>query len=438
MTAFIKNRIGTGLVVLLAIIPAVIWVSIEPLGPRLFSVPAALISIGQVSGLVGMALFSLVIILSSRIKLLDNIFWGLNKVYVSHHNLGAISFSLLLLHPSALAVKYALASVQTAFNFIIADNPVTLLGEASLLIMMFLLILTFFSKLPYEKWKFTHKFLGLAFILGSIHSLMVYSDISKSQTLRGYMIILGLLAVSSILYRSIFHKFLVKKYDYAVEEVKEISANTAEITMSAKGERMEFEPGQFIFIKFEDDSVGREIHPFSMSSPPQEDNLKIVVKALGDFTGRLKLLKKGTEARIEGPFGKFSYKNYPGGKKQIWIAGGIGATPFLSMAKSLGGGADSGDYEIDFYYCANKKEELYFLGDLMKISEARGNFRVIPFCSDEKGTITANFVNKQSGGVGGKEIFICGPMLMMKSLEEQFLKLGAKGQGIHYEEFKLY
>ena len=52
------------------------------------------------------------------------------------------------------------------------------------------------------------------------------------------------------------------------------------------------------------------------------------MKALGDYTQSLKNLKPGTIAEIEGAFGKFSYTHY-GDSPQIWIAGGIGVTPFL-------------------------------------------------------------------------------------------------------------
>ena len=79
-----------------------------------------------------------------------------------------------------------------------------------------------------------------------------------------------------------------------------------------------------------------ELHPFTISSAPQEDVLRLTVKASGDFTRHLfSNLKAGMDAVIEGAYGMFDYKT--GGQKQIWVAGGIGVTPFLSFIRDMNG-----------------------------------------------------------------------------------------------------
>lgn len=430
----IKKNLGLWLTVFLALVPVLIWFLTAPVEYRFSNQSLILTSMGQISGLIGMGLFALVLVLNTRTKFLDKIFYGVNNVYIWHHNLGAISFSLLLLHPTVLTIKFALISMQTAFNFIITNNFALLSGEIALLLMIFLLILTFFVKLKYQIWKFFHKFFGLAFIFAVLHVLFISSDVSDNLLMRSYMTILLIAGLWAILYRTIYPKFFVKKYAYIVEKVDQISDNLVEITMAPEVKQMDYRPGQFLFIKFEDDVVGREIHPFSMSSAPSDKKLKIVIKNLGDFTARLKILKPGTRAIIEGAFGKFSYLNYPPETKQIWIAGGIGLTPFLSMARSL---RRDSSHTIDLYYCVKEKGELAFWNELKSISENIKNFNVLPFCSNESGFISADFIAKTSENIKNSEIFICGPSGMMESLKKQFVKSGVKKYNIHTEEFKM-
>ena len=151
--------------------------------------------------------------------------------------------------------------------------------------------------------------------------------------------------------------------------------------MSPVNQKMDYKPGQFVFIRFLLSGVKElpsEWHPFSISSAPGEDKLAISVKALGDYTNALPKLKQGCIVEIEGAYGKFTYTNFKN-RDQIWIAGGIGVTPFTSMAKSL---PDDG-YSIDLYYSVKSETELVDWEILSGIAQAKkGKFRLIPFVAD--------------------------------------------------------
>jgi hypothetical protein len=132
---------------------------------------SALTSIGQLTALVGMIVFAWSLILSTRIKLFEDYFKGMNGVYIAHHLLGGISFILLMIHPISLALTYLPISYRATALFLLPHEDWTVnLGIASLLCMMALLILTYYVEIPYHFWKFTHKFLGLAFFIGGLHS----------------------------------------------------------------------------------------------------------------------------------------------------------------------------------------------------------------------------------------------------------------------------
>lgn len=435
MGRFFRNNFGLALICVLTLIPIVMWLAIEPLSFRFQNPGFILRSIGQITGLVGVALFAVTLVLGTRAEFLDGIFYGINNSYDYHHILGGISFILLLFHPVALAIRYVLISAGAAFGFLMSGDFTVLAGEAALTLMIIFLTLTFFAKLRYEVWKFSHKFLALAFFAASLHVFYISSDVAESTVLRAYIGILILSGFWAILYRTIFPGFFVKRYDYIIDEVRPVTANSFEIVMSAIGEKMSYQPGQFLFLNFRSKKIEKEIHPFSMSSAPSDDKLRIAVKELGDFSSHVKSLKAGDTARVEGPFGRFSYLNFPVHKNQIWVAGGIGIAPFISMARSLNIAAD---YKIDLYYCVNKRDELSFFGELEEISKKYGNLRIFPFCLDEKGLITADKIKESSNGLAEKEIFICGPVIMIESLRNQLIKLGVKRRDIHTEEFKLY
>lgn len=65
------------------------------------------------------------------------------------------------------------------------------------------------------------------------------------------------------------------------------------------------------------------------------------------------------DAVVEGAYGMFDYKT--GGQKQIWVAGGIGVTPFLSFIRNLE--ADLA-FDIDFYYTVRHREEAIFVDEI--------------------------------------------------------------------------
>ncbi len=118
--------------------------------------------------------------------------------------------------------------------------------------------------------------------------------------------------------------------------------------------------GQFLFVKFEGEKGLDESHPFTISSAPSDDMLRLTIKSSGDFTRHLFAnLKVGTSAVVEGAYGMFNYKT--GGEKQIWVAGGIGVTPFLSFLRDL---KDDLSHHVDFYYTVRHKEETVFVDEI--------------------------------------------------------------------------
>ncbi len=92
-------------------------------GPKNYTSPSH--TLGQVTGLVGMTLFALTFILSTRAKWIEYLFDGLDKVYPVHAVLGATSFVLLLLHPLFLVMKYIPANIGLAAKYLLPGGLIS-------------------------------------------------------------------------------------------------------------------------------------------------------------------------------------------------------------------------------------------------------------------------------------------------------------------------
>lgn len=432
-----RESIGPLLVLVLALLPALIWSISSPLGQKFSSSSSAFTSIGQITGLIGMAMLCLVIILSSRTIFLDKFFGGLNNVYKAHRRFGVASFVLILIHPLTLAFSYLPFSPRGAALFLLPGSDwARNFGIMALLVMMTLIALTILAnKMKYQILKYLHKIFGIVFLFSVIHTFMEKGSMFQYSFLRWYMLGLMALGLTAFCYRAIMSGFLAKKYVYLVKDVKQLPAKTVEITMVPKGKPIKYGPGQFIFISFHGRGISSEQHPFSISSSPKDSELKVLVKALGDYTSQLHKLPLGSLAKVEGPFGKLVYSNVKN-KSQVWIGGGSGIAPFLGMARNF---ALAGEhYDIDLYYCAPSKKELVCAEDFAAASACSfGKFKFVPFCQNTRGFITAEKIQKLSRNFNKRDIFLCGPEVMVKNLKKQFNALRIPKYQIHSEEFNL-
>lgn len=454
---WLHNR-GWFTVALLSFAPAVMWAIQNDNFSNLDSFYSWMSAIGEVAGLVGMIMYALNFILATRLRFLENLFGGLNRVYIAHHILGGLSLVLLLLHPVFLMLRSITDSVRTSALLIVPHDlsPVSALfnpqaeehyqvlqqwaifaGTIALLGLIGLIIVSMYIKLPYRVWLLSHKFMGLAFFIAGLHVLFISSDTSENGLLKFYILGLTALALISFVYRSLLGNILVRKYYYHVEYVAVEGGNVAHILLKPVKNPIHFKSGQFVFIRFKYSGVqgiSKEWHPFSISSGANTNFLRLSVKALGDYTASLVNIKPGAIAEIEGAFGKFSYSNFKN-KNQIWIAGGIGITPFLSMAQDL---LKEPNYRIDLYYSVKSTSELIDFQNLTEIARLSQNrFRIIPNVSETSGMLTVDKIEYWSGGLAGKEIFICGPPPMMKALKAQLDAKNFPMSNVHSEEFAM-
>ncbi len=129
---------------------------------------------------------------------------------------------------------------------------------------------------------------------------------------------------------------------------------------------------------------------------------------------------------IEGPFGLFSSK-YAKEREQVWIAGGIGITPFLSFAK------DTYTNRVKLFWCINNNDEAVYLEELQEVAKNNPYFEVVIWNSDKKGYLTIKKMELTS--FSDKAYFICGPNGLKSNLIKQLEAENVKREDIYDEEF---
>lgn len=419
--------------IFVALLPVILWQIVAPYewkgAKNIFE------NIGRLAGLVGMALFAWNVILSARLKIYNKLFLGLDNTYRAHHTIGQVSLILLLIHPVTIAYRYFLSSPLSAYEFIKPNfaSPFRALGNFSLFLMIIAMIVTLYINVKYQYFILAQRALGLILFLGGIHAFFVgASDLGSNGvlSLRLYYGLLLLMAAVVYVYRSIFHGNFSKYYDYAISAIKPMG-DIYEIELKPNGNALQYQPGQFAFIRLESAGVLGETHPFSMSSSPLSDTLSFGIKKLGDYTTLLSQIKPGQKVKIDGPYGTFSNR-IVSNKRQVWIAGGIGVTPFMAMARSM-----DDSQLVDMYYSVKDKSEAAYLSELNILAQQNPNLKIFPFYSDSQGLLTVEYIQKNSKNLEDANYMICGPGSMMKAMRQQLKNIGVVKRNINTEEFYL-
>lgn len=186
----VEHLLGWGITLLICfVIPTILYLNMHPLS-TIHTLPAAMLALGRWTGLVGLCLYALNLVYATRLRFLEYWFGGLNRVYIAHHLLGGLALIFLTFHPLMISLRYAKSSMQQAALMLLPNglSPISALfntkaelhsvvleqwaiffGIIAFWGMVGLLLVTFFIKLPYKLWLFTHKFLGVAFFIAGLH-----------------------------------------------------------------------------------------------------------------------------------------------------------------------------------------------------------------------------------------------------------------------------
>lgn len=418
-----RSQFGNLTITALVVINVVLWIIFIP--P--YDTKDINKYIAEVLSTSALILFACGIILSLRLRFFEPLFGGLDRMYSTHKSIALLGICMIFAHFLLMPLT--------------SDTPWgNRLGMTAMIGMTVLILLTLAHRIPffgtmvrlaYHNWKLTHRFIGLFFIIGLLHAVNVNNLVQYAPIPNWYGKIIYYIGAAAYLYKELLAPLLQKPYAYVVEKVRKLNPSTLEVTLKPKNEKAKQVAGQFTFVSFKGEKVLNESHPFTVSSSPKENNLRLSIKASGDWTKHLyQNLKEGSEAHIEGCYGQMNYKD--GGAKQIWIAGGIGVTPFLSWVRDF----DDVDREIHFYYTARAESDALFWDEINAAAQKHKNFRATLNVSAKDGSLSAERVIADTQeDITKKHIYMCGPVPMTEAFQKAFIERGVPANQIHFEEF---
>lgn len=380
----------------------------------------------QYLGLWALIAMALSQIIATRLSGIESIFGGLDRSYILHKWLGIGAMIAILFHDTIDAEMDGLGRETILVE--VAETA----GEISLYGFLILAVITIATFIPYHLWRWTHKFMGAFFVMSAFHFLFILKPFSNGDPLGLYVTIYCLLGILAYTYTLAPARFRAAKR-YKVESVERAETVTS-VTLKPTGKKpLKYRAGQFAFIGFPDAGLA-EPHPFTISKAPTDDgSIRFTIATLGDYTYKLsKSLQAGTMATIAGPFGRFDYTKYK--QPQIWIAAGIGVTPFVAWANTL---TDT-HAPITLYYSVRDTNQAAHIDELQTISDRLSNFTLILHETKSGKRLNADtLLVAQGTSLKETKVFFCGPEAMRKSLKADLHMKGLPHRAFHYEEFEI-
>ena len=216
-----------------------------------------------------------------------------------------------------------------------------------------------------------------------------------------------------------------------IRSIDKVTHNVLKI-VTEKPQMYNFTPGQATEVSINKNGWQMEKRPFTFTCLPDDDYLEFTIKTYPSHKGvtnELLQLKKNDELILHDVFGAIAYKG-----EGVFIAGGAGVTPFISIFRFLRSKNEIGDNKLIF---ANKAKTDIILEQEFKKLLGKNFINIL---SDEKadgyahGYITEEFLKANITDLK-KKFYICGPEPMMETVEKQLSNLGVDPKSIIKEEF---
>jgi len=201
-----------------------------------------------------------------------------------------------------------------------------------------------------------------------------------------------------------------------------------------------FRPGQYLNVSVEVEGI-RTSRPYSISCAPGGETLDITVRDRpGGFVAPylLEQVGPGTELATTGPLGAFYHEPLTHGRDLVFLAGGSGITPFMSIIRH--NRKTGGPLRIHLLYGSRVPGDVIFLEELETLARQDERFRLTLVISEppdgyagKTGLLDATTLLEAVGSARGKTFCLCGPGAMVDLCRKELAVLGVPGRRVRRE-----
>lgn len=396
------------------------------------------------TGLLSIALMSLSMLLATRPAWLEKPLGGLDRIYRLHKWSGIVAIGSAAGH---WLVEQSSDLIKTLIGT--ADRPPKIrydgllevlrefgkdMGEPAFYLILAMLAITLWRRFPYHLWRHLHRIMPVLYLMLAVHAVALSPVAYWTQpvgALLAVFLIAGVISSVIVLTGLIGHRRQVRSTIVSVRNEQDIT----EITCRLDGPWQSHRPGQFAFVTL---NSFEGAHPFTIASADRGDRtITFCIKSLGDFTRQLaQRVAVGQEVTIEGPYGRFQLSRRKPGRRQIWVAGGIGITPFLAWLESLQDEA-SRTYRADLHYCTRNRDTDPFISRLQTLCTALPEINLHVHSAQHGEKLTVPALGLTDDRHTKAEVWFCGPRGLAESLSKGLKESWNGSLRFHQEAFEM-
>ena len=226
---------------------------------------------------------------------------------------------------------------------------------------------------------------------------------------------------------------------------KEIANGTLALRLS-KPEGFRFVPGQAVYVSFpglKDADAHGQVRTFSIASDPEDSELEIATRLTDTrFKQYLAAADLGSVVQIEGPYGDLVLHD-DANRPAIFLAGGIGITPFRSMV--VDATSRGLQHRLFLFYSNRKPEDAAYLTELRELEKENPQLKLIATFTEgeaapqgnavEHGHITAEMLATHVGDLVAPIFYVAGPPAMVSAMEVVLQSAGVDQKNVRAEKF---
>jgi predicted ferric reductase len=392
------------------------------------------------SGFLSISLMSLAMLLATRPAWLEAPLGGMDRIYRMHKWAGVLAISFAALHwliemfgdvlKAMIGREGRLPKEKFSGLLEILRDLAKDMGEWAIYAVLVMLAITLWKRFPYRAWRFLHRAMPVLYLMLALHAALLAPQDYWAQPagwLLAVLLTAGVYGAILSLFGGIGRAREATGEIVAIEHpAHDIITVRCRLDAAWQGHR----PGQFAFVTF-DDQEGA--HPFTIASADHGDRIiSFQIKALGDYTGSLAVrLQPGQPVCVQGPYGRFDISHCNLRARQIWIAGGIGITPFLAWLESLQSAPEKAP-SADLYYCTRDQATDAFIPRLESLCANLPEVRLHVHDAQQGTPLNATSL----GEAANAEIWFCGPGGLADALRKGLCAIGSRPR-FHQEAFEM-